>query len=41
MKETDLSQAIEKADEILEYYYKNPNEENAPSPPHKKNSRII
>ena len=37
MKETDLSEAIEKADEILEYYYKNPDEENAPSPPHENN----
>ncbi len=37
MKETDLSEAIEKADEILEYYYKNPDEGTAPSPPHENN----
>ena len=34
MNKTDFNEAIKKADEILEYYYKNPDEENALSPPH-------
>ena len=34
MKKTDFNEVIKKADEVLEYYYKNPDEENAPSPPH-------
>ena len=34
MNKTDFNEVIKKADEILEYYYKNPDEENIPSPPH-------
>ncbi len=34
MKKIDLDETIALADEILEYYYKNPEEENSPSPPH-------
>lgn len=34
MKKIGLDANIKLADEILEYYYKNPEEENAPSPPH-------
>lgn len=34
MNKINFDDTITKADEILEYYYKNPDEENAPSPPH-------
>ena len=34
MNKINFDDTIKKADEVLEYYYKNPDEENAPSPPH-------
>ena len=34
MNKINFDDMIKKADEVLEYYYKNPDEENAPSPPH-------
>ncbi|MBR4765350.1 MAG: hypothetical protein IK085_01155 [Clostridia bacterium] len=37
MNKINFDDTIKKADEILEYYYKNPDEENAPSPPHENN----
>ncbi len=34
MNDADFDELINLADEILEYYYKNPEEEKAPSPKH-------
>ena len=34
MKQTDFSETLQLADDILEYYFKNPEEATAPSPPH-------
>ena len=34
MNKIYFDDTIKRADEVLEYYYKNPDEENAPSPPH-------
>ncbi len=41
MKKNEFDDTIKLADEIIEYYYKNPDEENAPSPPHKNNLAFI
>ncbi|MBR3437955.1 MAG: hypothetical protein IKH13_00415 [Clostridia bacterium] len=41
MKKNEFDDTIKLADEIIEYYYKNPDEEKAPSPPHENNLAFI
>ena len=41
MKKNEFDDTIKLADEIIEYYYKNPDEKKAPSPPHENNLASI